>query len=147
MRIGELAQRAGVNPKTLRFYEKAGLIPPPPRTPSGYRDYTSEHVRRLVFVKAAQRLGLTLADIREILARRDRGERPCRHVLDLLDRQVAELDARITEMSRRRAQLLDVNAHAAGLPRTAGDGFCPVIEHRAARPPGPHNPTLRPRAR
>ncbi|MPZ70595.1 MAG: MerR family transcriptional regulator [Actinobacteria bacterium] len=64
-RIGESAERVGVNPKTIRFYESIGVIPEPPRTPAGYRDYEEEHVERLQFIRAAQRLGLRLEDIAE----------------------------------------------------------------------------------
>jgi DNA-binding transcriptional MerR regulator len=77
VRIGEIANRVGVNTTTIRFYESIGVLPEPPRTSSGYRDYDDEHVERLRFIKTAQRLGLKLEDIAEILAFRDRGDRPC----------------------------------------------------------------------
>lgn len=63
------------------------MLAPPPRTPSGYRDYDDAAVDRLGFVRAAQSVGLTLGEIREIVALRDRGETPCRHVTELLDRR------------------------------------------------------------
>jgi DNA-binding transcriptional MerR regulator len=74
MRIGEAADRVGVNPETIRFYESIGVLPEPPRTPTGYRGYDDEHVERLHFIRSAQRRGLKLEDIAEVLAFRDRGE-------------------------------------------------------------------------
>src|SRR4051794_1818824 len=102
MRIGQLADRLGVTTKSIRFYESIGLFPDPARTPSGYRNYGDADVDRLTFVKTAQRLGLSLDEIGEIIAFRDRGQQPCRYVAQLLRRQVVELDGRIREMRRLR---------------------------------------------
>lgn len=105
MRIGELAERAGVSTKTIRYYEKIGVLQEPERSPSGYRDYDDEAVARLGFVRAAQASGLTLGEIRGIIALRDRGETPCGHVLDLLTVRAAEVDRRIAELESLRAEL------------------------------------------
>ena len=102
MRIGELAQRAGLSTKALRFYEQAGVLPRPARTASGYRDYDETALARLGFVRAAQSAGLTLAEIRTIIEVREDQGRPCEHVADLLDRHVAALDQRIAEAILRR---------------------------------------------
>ena len=67
MRIGELADRLGVTTKSIRFYESIGLLPDPARTASGYRDYAEADAERLTFIKTAQRLGLSLDEIREIM--------------------------------------------------------------------------------
>jgi DNA-binding transcriptional MerR regulator len=128
VRIGELAERVGVNPKTIRYYEGIGLLPDPERQPSGYRDYTVDDVDRLRFVKTAQRLGLSLSEISEILAFRERDERPCGYVLGVLDRQVADLDRRIAEMAQLREELISLKARADDLPRDGGC-YCAVIEH------------------
>ncbi len=106
MRIGELADRFGINPKTIRFYESVGLLPEPDRTSSGYRQYSGIDVDRLTFIKTAQRLGMTLDEIREILAFRDRGQPPCGYVRAVLNQQVAELDQRIVESARLREELV-----------------------------------------
>lgn len=76
MRIGDLASTSGLTAKTVRYYEQAGLMPAPPRTPGGYRDYPAEAATRLAFIREAQHAGLTLAEIRGILALRDSGEAP-----------------------------------------------------------------------
>lgn len=128
MRIGELADRLGVTTKSIRFYESIGLMPDPARTPSGYRDYAPADADRLTFIKTAQRLGLSLDEISEIIAFRDRGQQPCGYVADVLHRQVADLDHRIREMRALRDELKGLEAKAA-----AGGGdtssYCGVIEH------------------
>ncbi len=128
MRIGELADRLGVTTKTIRFYETIGLLPHPPRTTSGYREYAEEDAERLTFIKTAQRLGLSLDEIREIIAFRDRGQQPCGYVAEVLHRQVAELDHRIREMRQLRDELKGLEAKAAAGDHDGG-GYCGVIEH------------------
>ncbi len=128
MRIGELAERVGVNPKTIRYYEGIGLLPDPARLPSGYREYTDEDADRLSFVRAAQRLGMSLAEISEILRFRERGEQPCGYVLGVLDRQVADLDRRMAEMAELRSELVQLKRMADGLSKDQAC-YCAVIEH------------------
>ena len=116
VRIGELAQRSGLSVKTLRYYEEIGLLAAPPRTEGGYRDYNPTVLGRLEFVRAAQAVGLTLGEIREVIAFRERGDVPCNHVLDLIRHHATEVDQRISELQRlrndldqlaRRARVLD----------------------------------------
>lgn len=131
MRIGELAERVGVNPKTVRYYEGIGLLPDPERLPSGYREYTDDDVDRVRFIKTAQRLGLSLSEISEILGFRDRSERPCDYVLGVLERQVADLDRRMAEMAQLRGELIALKADADRLQPEPGC-YCAVIEHAEA---------------
>jgi MerR family copper efflux transcriptional regulator len=105
MRIGELAAVSGVTAKTIRYYEDIGVLDPPARTPSGYRNYTRGAADRLVFIRSAQAVGLTLGEIRGILALRDRGTTPCGQVLDLITARAADLDRRINELQRLRTEL------------------------------------------
>jgi DNA-binding transcriptional MerR regulator len=131
MRIGEAADAVGINPRTIRYYEDIGLLPDPERTAGGYRDYTAVDVERLVFVKTARRLGFTLAEVAEILAFREQGQRPCAYVLDVLGRQVSDLDRRITELEDLRAELVALKAQADSLSN--GEAcYCTVIEHAAS---------------
>lgn len=129
MRIGEVADRVGVNPKTIRFYESIGVLPEPPRTASGYRDYEDEHVERLQFIKNAQRLGLKLEDISEVLAFRDRGERPCDYVVNVVRREVDDLNARIREMRRVKSELETLLSEAEQRRAIEGEKYCPLIAH------------------
>ena len=105
MRIGEMAKRSGVPAKTIRYYEDIGLLPPPARSASGYRDYEPSTLDRLAFVRAAQAVGLSLGEIRGIVALRDKGQTPCGHVLDLLRTRSAELDRRIAELRNLQGEL------------------------------------------
>jgi DNA-binding transcriptional MerR regulator len=129
MRIGDLASRVGVNPKTVRYYEEIGLMPPPERRPSGHRLYGGEDLERMRFIRSAQRLGITLDDIREILALRERGRRPCGYVRDVLRREVADIEQRIAEMTRLREDLLGLERVADDLVAPAGASTCSLIEH------------------
>ena len=115
MRIGELAERAGVTTTSIRYYESVGVLAPPERTPSGYRHYENAVVDRLAFVRAAQTVGLTLGEIREIVALRDRGETPCTHVTDLIHRRAEEVGHRITELQRLQAELIRLARRARSL--------------------------------
>src|SRR5216684_1073535 len=91
MNIGELARRSGVPSTALRYYEKAGLLPESRRTSSGYRAFQPDTLPRLAFIRAAQSVGLTLAEIREVISIRDGGAAPCAHVLELIERHRTEV--------------------------------------------------------
>ncbi len=127
MRIGELSGQTGVSTKTIRYYEDIGLVPAPARTSSGYRDYDGDAQRRLALIRAAQSVGLSLGEIREVLAFRDRGQAPCSHVAQLIQRHAEDLSERIAalEAMRRDLERLARRAKANG----GGDGaFCHIIE-------------------
>ena len=115
MRIGELAERSGVSTKTIRYYEDIGLLAAPERTASGYRDYDDAASHRLAFIRAAQAVGLSLGEIRGIVALRDAGATPCGHVLELLRDRSVELDRRIAELQSLRAEMRRLVEEAEGL--------------------------------
>lgn len=148
MRIGELAHRAGVPAKTIRYYETIGILPKASRTPSGYRDYDVGAVGHLEFVRKAKDLGLTLADIREIFDVRDHGASPCPYVVHLLDRKIEELTRRISGMRTLRDELTKVRERASTLPPeeiATRARFCHIIENRALTAQRPKSViTLRP---
>jgi MerR family transcriptional regulator, mercuric resistance operon regulatory protein len=107
LRTGELAERAGVNVQTLRYYERRGLLAAPARRPSGQREYSQDAVNLLRTIKAAQRLGFTLAEIEELLDlsehRRGTGELHQR-----AQAKVAEIDAKIAQLQQMRQTLVAV---------------------------------------
>jgi MerR family transcriptional regulator, copper efflux regulator len=105
MQIGELAQRSGVPAKTIRYYEQIGVMAQPDRTSGGYRTYGEGAVERLAFVRAAQAIGLTLGEIRGVVAMRERGEIPCDHVLGLIRTRAVEVRHRIVELRRLQGEL------------------------------------------
>jgi MerR family copper efflux transcriptional regulator len=115
MRIGELADQAGISTKAIRYYEQIGILPRPARNPSGYRSFDQTALGRLEFVRAAQAMGLTLGEIRQIIAFRDDGQAPCAHVTELLLRHAADLDARIRELQQLRGELRQLAERATTL--------------------------------
>lgn len=131
MRIGELAQQAGLTAKTIRFYEQAGVLPDPERLSSGYRTYDEASLARLRFVRAAQAAGLTLAEIRSVLAVREQGRAPCQHVVDLLQAQASDLERRIADLAALRDETTRLLAVAADLDPNAcdadADAVCRII--------------------
>ncbi|MCR4514659.1 heavy metal-responsive transcriptional regulator [Aeromicrobium sp. 50.2.37] len=113
MRIGELANTTGTTPKTLRFYEDVGLLTPAGRTAAGYRTFTADAVDRLNFIRRGRSAGLTLAQIREVLELRDAGATPCRHVKDLLDARLTDLDRQIAELQALRETVAHLHEDAS----------------------------------
>jgi MerR family copper efflux transcriptional regulator len=133
MRIGTLAAATGTTAKTLRFYEQAGLLQPPPRTSADYRDYPPHTATRIEFIHRAQAAGLSLAEIRDILAIRDQGQPPCRHLATLLERHLAEIDRRIRELEATRTVLRELARTAVTTDPTSctQDDICRILTHRA----------------
>jgi MerR family copper efflux transcriptional regulator len=105
VRIGQLAARTAIPVRTIRFYEHAGLLPAPHRTPGGYRAYNEDAVTRLRFVRSAQALGLSLAEIGEVLRIRDHEGPPCSYVTELLNTHIRALETRIGELTSLRDEL------------------------------------------
>lgn len=136
MRIGELAGQLDLNPKTIRYYESIGLLPEPERTAGGYRIYDEADRERLLFIRTAQRFGLSLDEIAETLALRERGHPPCRYVTEVIAREADKVEQRIAELQRLGAELEELKRYAAQLDLDGRiSGYCPIIEHRSASPP------------
>jgi len=134
--IGKVAKQTGVNPKTIRYYEGINLLPKPKRERNNYRVYSQDTVRRLNFIKKAQSLGFTLREIKEVLALRDRGFKPCSHVRDLLRRRVIDLDQKLSELTTLRRELKKLEDEWASMKIVEddkGEGICPQIEKVTAR--------------
>ncbi len=127
--IGKAASQAGTNPKTIRYYEAIGLLPPPHRGENRYRLFTKETVELLQFIKKAQELDLTLAEIKEIVDLRRRGHAPCAHVRCLLQRKITDLDQRLTELIALKSKLKSLLARSDRPARSSRRvGVCPHIE-------------------
>ncbi|MFI8499632.1 heavy metal-responsive transcriptional regulator [Streptomyces sp. NPDC085524] len=129
MRIGDLAAMSGLTTKTIRFYEESGLLPAPPRTPGGYRNYPDQSAARLAFIRDAQGAGLTLAEIRSVLDLRDSGQAPCGHVTALIDRRLEDIERRLEELAKTRDELRGVARRAAETdPATCTqDNICTIL--------------------
>jgi Hg(II)-responsive transcriptional regulator len=122
--IGKLATAAGVGVDTVRFYERAGLLRKPSRTPSGYRMYAEADIARLQFVRRAKALGFSLEEIAELLRLNDGGGRRAA-VRALAGKRLAEIEQKLAELGRMRDTLRHL-VHACH-----GDGAlsgCPIIE-------------------
>ncbi len=113
MQIRELSHQTGLSAKTIRYYEAIGVLPPPERLPNGYRIYSIIDVQRLRLVAGARRLDLSLEEIKEILAMRERGEAPCKTLLTRLQEKADEIAGRIRELRHLEADLRQL--HALGL--------------------------------
>lgn len=122
MKIGEVAQRAGVNIDTVRYYERAGLLPAPARRPSGYRAYDFGAVRRLRFIRRAKTLGFTLTEIDELLSLSSR--RDVRAVKRAAQAKLAMVEARLAELARIRDALAELVEHCPGHGRAED---CPIL--------------------
>ncbi len=120
--VSKLAVEVGTSADTVRYYERIGLLPETERSPSGYRLYGDEAVDRLRFIKRAQRFGLRLETIGELLDVRRQGLCPCGHTRRFLEERVAELDEEMASLARLRD---DISRMIEELPaRAAGDGQC-----------------------
>lgn len=105
MLIGELADAVGLPTRTVRFYERKGLLLEPQRAPNGYRVYDEVTLGRLRFIRSAQSAGLSLAEIGSILDIRDTGQAPCTHVGDLLGVKLAEVRQRREQLAGMEREL------------------------------------------
>ena len=124
MRRGELAQQSGCNIETVRFYEKQGLLPAPPRTAGGHRDYTPEHLKRLTFIRRSRELGFTLGEGRSLLGLVDGGDWTCAEVRAMTLEHLAEVRRKITDLQKLALILDDMAAQCNGgaVPE------CPIID-------------------
>ncbi|GIW95550.1 MAG: heavy metal-responsive transcriptional regulator [Pirellulaceae bacterium] len=96
--IGQLAQGAGVPISTVRYYERAGLLSPVDRTNANYRVYDEQSLERLQFIRAAQRTGFALDDVRQLLDLQDEGASACRDVQQIIGSRLAEIEARLRDL-------------------------------------------------
>ncbi|KQT20749.1 MULTISPECIES: helix-turn-helix domain-containing protein [unclassified Bradyrhizobium] len=124
MQRAELAQRTGCNLETVRYYEKVGLLPAPPRTPAGYRSYDATHERRVRFILRARELGFALDEIRELLHLADERDQPCADVRAVAAAHLNDVRAKLADLRRMERVLKDVIAQC-------GNGTqpeCPLME-------------------
>lgn len=135
MQIGVLARAGGLSTKTIRFYEQRGLLPPPPRTRGGFRDYPAEAVGRLQFIRDARSAGLTLAEIGRVLALRDSGQAPCGAVADLVAEHLAQIERRLADLHAARGVLRQLARRAADLdPGSCAEAdICTILAAPPAR--------------
>jgi MerR family transcriptional regulator, mercuric resistance operon regulatory protein len=100
MTIGKLSAKTDVNIETIRYYEKEGILPLPPRTQNGYRDYSKEHVKRLMFVRRSRELGFSLDEIRTLLVIVDGSRLTCAEVKDVTLTHLDAIRKKITDLQK-----------------------------------------------
>ena len=125
LRIGELAGRAGVNIQTLRYYERRGLLEEPERSSSGYREYPSEAVRLIRFIKRAQDLGFTLGEVAELMTLRDGKGRRRSEVRALAEAKMRDIDRKLAQLQAMRSALYGLVESCACRD---GRPACPILE-------------------
>ena len=125
MRSSQVANQAGVNIQTLRYYERRGLLPKPKRSDSGYRSYDTQAVRTVRFIKGAQQLGFSLEEIDSLLALAAGGPRNCDAAKALATDKIGDLEAKIARLSVMRDSLRQL---VATCDRSPSKRDCPLLE-------------------
>jgi MerR family mercuric resistance operon transcriptional regulator len=131
LKVGAVARAAGVGVQTLHYYERLGLLPKPQRSTTNYRLYSADAVRRVLFIKKAQALGFTLAEIKKILELKSHGRAPCRKVAELGEKHLRDIDARLAQLRRYRRAVAESLAswrQKTAHRRNCAGEFCDLIE-------------------
>ena len=123
--IGKLASAAGIGVETIRFYEREGLLPKPPRKRSGYRQYPPAAVERVLFIRRAKELGFTLKEVIELLELRVAPDKSCADVRALAKAKVADVEEKMAELARIKAALDRLARACRGKGPTSE---CPILE-------------------
>jgi MerR family mercuric resistance operon transcriptional regulator len=123
--IGRLAKQAGVNLETVRFYERKGLLPRPPRSTSGYRLFPEEAARRLKFIRRAQELGFSLAEIAELLSLRVSRRTTSAEIRARAEAKITDIEAKMRSLESMKKTLRKLTKVCDGCAPIAQ---CPILE-------------------
>lgn len=134
--VGEAAKETGLSPKAVRLYERKRLLPLAERTEAGYRLFTEDDLAVLRFIRQAKTLGLTLAEIKDVIDLQRHGEQPCSEVTRLLDLRIAEIDRTIADLRQLRRALTTAR-RTADEARERGENtvVCRIIETQRPKEP------------
>lgn len=121
MQIGELAQRAGSQPETVRYYERLGLLPAPQRTAGNYRVYEEGHLERLCFIRNCRAIGMTLDDVRRLLTFRDHPDHASGGIDRLLDAHLGRLEVHLHDLHRLESDLRELRSCCSGSRAAVGE--------------------------
>ena len=143
MKIGELSNASGTPVETIRFYERAALLPAPQRTESNYRVYTQLHADRLAFIRQCRNLDMTLDEVRVLLRFRDAPKADCGEVDSLLDEHIGHVVQRIRELRQLERELRALQAQCGAPHAAARCGILNGIEEAAGQPTKPTKPAAR----
>jgi MerR family mercuric resistance operon transcriptional regulator len=123
--IGKLAKRADVNIETIRYYERKGLIPKPRRRESGYREYSNETTKRILFIKRAKNLGFSLKEIDELLSLKIASGNTCSDVKSKAENKIVDIEVKIKTLQHMKKALFKLSKACSG----AGPASeCPILE-------------------
>ena len=128
--IGKLAQAAGVGVETIRFYERKGLLAQPPRPSAGARRYAPHAIERVTFIRQAQELGFTLAEIKELLALRLDPGTSCAEVKARAEVKIADIESKMDRLRHMREALAEITLSCSGSGPTSE---CPILDFMAKR--------------
>ena len=123
--IGQVARSSGVRTDTVRYYERRGLIPRPPRRESGYRDFSRETVKQIRFIKRAQELGFTLDEVAELLLLRKMNGAECTDILELAQQKVSFIEDKIADL---QAMCDALKSLMVSCRHSRSVAECPIIE-------------------
>jgi DNA-binding transcriptional MerR regulator len=135
MKIQEFSRLSGLSAKTIRYYESISILPLPQRTSNGYRDYSEKDLERARFVAGIRSLDLSLDEIAEILAMRDRREAPCRTLLDRIAQKADQIEERIQALRQMEIGLRQLHDLGLTFPTDDVDGkncICHLVSERPA---------------
>ena len=122
--IGALSERTEVNIETIRYYERIGILPKPPRSTGGHRLYANEHKQRLVFIRRSRALGFSLREVRLLLGLSGGRRLTCAKVKNIAEQHITEIRRKIKDLKRLERVLSDMAAQCRGdeMPE------CPILE-------------------
>lgn len=126
MSVGALSTQAGCNIETVRYYENIGLMPEPPRSEGGHRQYTHSHAKRLCFIRRSRELGFPIDQVRELLKLIDEPNHTCGEVKAITVVQAREVQKKISDLERLRDALNKMTVSCSGGSYTVDD--CPIID-------------------
>src|SRR2546429_74827 len=130
LRIGEVAERGGVNLQTIRYYEREKLLPEPPRLPSGYRMFPEQTIHRVRFIKRAQELGFSLAEIRDLLSIQVDPRKECSDVKRMAKTKIADIEEKIRTLEAMKRVLCGLMKLCPG---QGPSSECPILESIEAK--------------
>ncbi|MGK2924595.1 MAG: Cd(II)/Pb(II)-responsive transcriptional regulator [Lysobacterales bacterium] len=130
IKIGDLAKRTGCEVVTIRYYEKEGLMPEPPRSEGNFRLYGEAHIERLQFIRNCRSLDMTLEEVRALLELRDVPVQECGEVNALLDEHIRGVEVRVEALLRLKQSLVSLREKCSGSWPTDS---CPILQGLSAR--------------
>jgi len=134
MQIGIVAKKIGLSVDAIRFYERNGLLPRPPRTEGGFRRYAENDVEILAFVRRVQRLGFKLSEIRGLLRLRGNRLQPCAPVQRRLQEKLADVQRRLADLHKLEHELR-LALRSCNKEMRKQHGHCPILRERTPQEP------------